>query len=48
MVKVGGLAPEFHTMTVFCIRHHAICRGKFADNQFADNQSTHGKVEVAS
>ena len=43
MVKVGGLAPEFHTMTVFCIRHHAICRGKFADNQ-----STHGKVEVAS
>ena len=43
MVKVGGLTPEFHTMTDFCLRRHAICPGKFADNQ-----STLGKVEVAS
>lgn len=43
MVKVGGLAPEIHTMTDFCLRCHAICPG-----EFADNQSTLGKVEVAS
>ena len=43
IVTVSDLTPEFHTMTVFCLRHHAICPGKFADNQ-----STLGKVEVAS
>lgn len=42
-VAVGDLAPEFYTMTGFCLWRHAICRGGFADKQ-----STLGKVEVAS
>lgn len=42
-VTVGDFVTEFHTMTDFCLQRHAICRG-----EFADNQSTLGKVEVAS
>lgn len=40
-VTVGDFATEFHTMTDFCLRRHAICRG-----EFVDNQSTLGKVEA--